>query len=87
MSDVKDEIDWEWPGAVTDEVQSNYFFLGIANYSATDGAKHGGLSDTSSNFHVYTLNWQEDKLQWIIDGKVVRTLNKEDTLAKDGSGQ
>lgn len=31
MSDVKDEIDWEWPGSNTDMVQTNYWFLGVAN--------------------------------------------------------
>jgi beta-glucanase (GH16 family) len=28
MSNVKDEIDWEWPGTKTTEVQSNFFFQG-----------------------------------------------------------
>lgn len=28
MSNVKDEIDWEWPGANTTEGQSNFFFEG-----------------------------------------------------------
>jgi beta-glucanase (GH16 family) len=28
MSNVKDEIDWEWPGANTTAVQSNFFFEG-----------------------------------------------------------
>ena len=27
MSNVRDEIDWEWPGAVTTEAQTNYFWL------------------------------------------------------------
>jgi len=31
MSDVKDEIDLEWPGNNTAAVQTNYWFLGIAN--------------------------------------------------------
>lgn len=29
MSDIKDEIDWEFPGANTTEAQSNYFWQGI----------------------------------------------------------
>lgn len=86
MSDVKDEIDWEWPGTETTEAQSNYFFLGIANYSATAGETHKGISNVADNFHVYTLNWQEEYLQWILDGKVLRTLYKNATLATDGSG-
>ena len=29
MSDIKDEIDWEFPGAKTTEAQSNHFWQGI----------------------------------------------------------
>lgn len=29
MSPIKDEIDWEWPGAKTTEAQSNYFWQGL----------------------------------------------------------
>jgi beta-glucanase (GH16 family) len=85
MSDVEDEIDWEWVSDHTTEAQSNFFSLGNITY--TDGESFKGLSDTSSNFHVYTLNWQEEYLQWIIDGKVQRTLYKNATLAQDGSGR
>lgn len=31
MSDVKDEIDWEWTGTATSEAQTNIWFLGIAD--------------------------------------------------------
>lgn len=34
MSPIKDEIDWEWPGAQTTEAQSNYFWQGfVRTYS------------------------------------------------------
>jgi len=29
MSDIKDEIDWEFPGATTTEAQSNFFWQGV----------------------------------------------------------
>ena len=29
MSDIKDEIDWEFPGDHTTEGQSNYFWQGV----------------------------------------------------------
>ncbi|WVQ94131.1 hypothetical protein IAU59_001209 [Kwoniella sp. CBS 9459] len=85
MSDVKDEIDWEWAGATTGQVQTNYWFLGVANYSATQGTSADVSSDASSNFHTYTFDWQEDYLNWSIDGTVVRTVLKTDTLSEDGS--
>jgi len=85
MSDVKDEIDWEWPGNQTTEAQTNYFWLGVANYTHTNGETENGLTDTFSNYHNYTIDWQADSLTWLIDGTAVRTLNKEDTLSPDGS--
>jgi hypothetical protein len=29
MSDIKDEIDWEFPGSQVTEGQSNYFWQGV----------------------------------------------------------
>ncbi|XAO22399.1 hypothetical protein I312_101169 [Cryptococcus bacillisporus CA1280] len=52
MSDVKDEIDWEWPGADIDK-----------------GASSSVSSDTTTNFHTYTIDWQENYINWSIDGK------------------
>jgi len=85
MSDVRDEIDWEWPGNQTNQAQSNYFFLGEVNSTGSNGQTHGGLTDTFSNYHEYTINWQPDSLTWSIDGNVVRTVNRVDTLSKDGT--
>jgi len=79
MSNVKDEVDWEFPGNTTLEGQTNYFWQGVI----TD-PRHGNFSDISSdsysNYHDYTIDWQQDQLSWLIDGKVVRTLKKADTL-------
>ncbi|KZV92477.1 hypothetical protein EXIGLDRAFT_614348 [Exidia glandulosa HHB12029] len=84
MSDVHDEIDWEWPGkASTLEGQSNYFWLGVVNRdsrgSAAHGDKHNITSDASSNYHDYTIDWQEDELRFLIDGQEVRSIKKSDT--------
>jgi len=83
MSNVKDEIDWEWPGAKTTEAQSNFFFEGHVDYTAGNGQTHTGLTDTYSNSHDYTIDWQPEVLRFLIDGKEVRSVNKADTL-KDG---
>jgi len=85
MSDVKDEIDWEWPGANVTQAQSNFFWLGQVNYSATNGETHYGISDTYANYHAYSIDWQPDTLTWSIDGNIVRTVNRVDTLSKDGT--
>jgi len=83
MSDVKDEIDWEFPGATTTQGQSNYFWQGVIP-AKTNGGTHGGLSDTFSNYHDYTINWTPDTLTFSIDGKVVRTVKKTDTVNSTG---
>jgi len=84
MSDAKDEIDWEWPGAQVTEAQTNYFWLAKTNYSANQGTTVKDLSDTYANFHNYTIDWQEDELNWLIDGNVVRTLKRSETLSSTG---
>ncbi|TFK21830.1 hypothetical protein FA15DRAFT_672203 [Coprinopsis marcescibilis] len=81
MSDIKDEVDWEWPGTAVTEAQSNFFWQGvIPPFEQSAGDYHRELSDTSANYHDYTIDWQPETLRWIIDGRVVRTVNKADTL-------
>jgi len=83
MSSVKDEIDWEFPGAKTTEGQTNFFWEGVIP-DKTAGDTSSGISDTFSNYHDYTIDWQPDTLSWSIDGKVVRTVKKTDTIGSDG---
>ncbi|OSX60830.1 glycoside hydrolase family 16 protein [Postia placenta MAD-698-R-SB12] len=73
MSDIKDEIDWEFPGNETSQGQTNYFWQGVIP-AQTAGQTTGNLTDTFSNYHDYTIDWQPDQLQWLVDGNVVRTL-------------
>jgi beta-glucanase (GH16 family) len=87
MSDVKDEIDWEWPGAQTLQAQSNYFWLGQVNYPPTSGKTETVSNDSYSNYHDYTVDWQEDELNFSIDGKNVRTIKKSDTIDSSGRAQ
>ncbi|PCH35418.1 glycoside hydrolase family 16 protein [Wolfiporia cocos MD-104 SS10] len=76
MSDIKDEIDWEFPGVLTTTGQTNYFWQG--NIPAEDaGETIGNLTDTYDNYHDFTVDWQPDALKWLIDGQVVRTLTRE----------
>ncbi|KAH0580896.1 hypothetical protein H2248_012051 [Termitomyces sp. 'cryptogamus'] len=84
MSDVRDEIDWEWPGDAVTEGQTNYFWQGYVPEGTSNGHVETGLTDTYANFHDYTIDWQLKTLTWSIDGKVVRTLNEADTVDKKG---
>ncbi|KAI1339389.1 hypothetical protein F5Y15DRAFT_87079 [Xylariaceae sp. FL0016] len=77
LSDVKDEIDFEWVGTELDVAQTNYYFQGIPDYTHSDNIT--GVSDTNENFHEYEIRWTPDDITWLVDGKVGRTQKKSDT--------
>ncbi|KAI0697054.1 concanavalin A-like lectin/glucanase domain-containing protein [Cytidiella melzeri] len=83
MSDVKDEIDWEFPGDETLNGQSNIFWQGVVP-AQTQGETHNISSDSFSNYHDYTIDWKPDTLTWSIDNNVVRTLQRSDTVDSKG---
>jgi len=76
LSDVKDEIDYEFVGADLEDAQSNYYFQGIPNY---DNEQNISLSDTFQNFHTYEIDWTPDTISWKVDGQVGRTKKRSDT--------
>lgn len=76
LSDVKDEIDFEFIGVDLETAQTNYYFQGNPNYN---NAGNISLSDTFNNFHTYEIDWTPDQIQWIIDGQVGRTTKRIDT--------
>lgn len=76
FSDVKDEIDYEFVGTELGDAQTNYYFQGITNYENSENIT---LSDTFANFHDYEIRWTPDKIEWWVDGKMGRSLNKKDT--------
>jgi beta-glucanase (GH16 family) len=76
LSDVKDEIDYEFVGSALEDAQTNYYFQGITNYN------NGGnisLSDTFNNYHTYEIDWTPDEITWKIDGQVGRTKKRSET--------
>jgi len=83
QSDDLDEIDWEFVGGDTAQVQSNFFGKGNTTlYNRVQYIKVGTPQDT---FHTYSLDWTAERLQYIIDGTVVRTLPANDPLTNGGS--
>ncbi|KAL8789440.1 MAG: hypothetical protein Q9195_006806 [Heterodermia aff. obscurata] len=81
LSDVKDEIDFEFVGKDLAHAQSNYYFQGITDYdNEKDLAVDGG--STFDDYHTYEIDWQPDQLTWAVDGTVMRTLKKSDTFNK-----
>ncbi|KAK6455817.1 Utr2 GPI anchored cell wall putative glycosidase [Scheffersomyces xylosifermentans] len=77
-SDVKDEIDFEFVGYNLTAPQSNFYALGILNYT---NAENSTTTDTFENYHTYMLDWTEEYIKWYIDDPdhPVRTLNRNDT--------
>lgn len=80
-SDDLDEIDWEWLGGDTTQVETNYF--GKGNTTTYDRATYVPVATPQDTFHTYTIDWNAQRVQWIIDGNVVRTL--EYSAANGGS--
>lgn len=73
LSDVLDEIDWEWIGSDVGQAQSNYF--GKGNTETYDrGAFH---PVNHQEFHDYGIEWTPEFVKWSIDGTVVRTLTPD----------
>ncbi|UNI22931.1 putative glycosidase CRH2 [Purpureocillium takamizusanense] len=76
LSDVKDEIDYEFVGVDLQTAQTNYYFQGITDYHNSGNIS---LSDTFHNFHEYEIRWTPDKVEWLVDGQVGRTKLRKDT--------
>ncbi|RYO74342.1 hypothetical protein DL764_010867 [Monosporascus ibericus] len=84
MSDSFDEIDWEMSGNnfnLTTQypqgvVQNNYFSKGIVgNY---DRGMWVPLADPQTTFYTYSVDWTPTRLNWLINGKVIRTFFAKD---------
>ncbi|KAG5918679.1 hypothetical protein E4U42_006776 [Claviceps africana] len=76
LSDVKDEIDYEFVGVDLGTAQTNYYFQGIPDYHNSGNVT---LSDTFRNFHEYEIRWTPDKIEWLVDGRVGRSKLRKDT--------
>ncbi|ORX87837.1 concanavalin A-like lectin/glucanase, partial [Basidiobolus meristosporus CBS 931.73] len=76
-----DEIDFEWVGKNPREVQQNFYYNNVLNYSNVRSSVIE--ADTSVDYHVYTIDWQPDYIKWSVDGRVLRTVNRQDTWDPD----
>jgi len=76
LSDVKDEIDYEFVGVDLETAQTNFYFQGIPNYM---NSANISLSDTFNNYHTYEIDWTPDSITWKVDGQTGRVKNRADT--------
>lgn len=81
-SDDLDEIDWEFLGGSPNQVQSNFF--GKGNTTSYQRVEYHNVDDTQNTFHTYTVDWNKDRIEWIIDGATVRTLTYSNDLTVYG---
>lgn len=76
QSDCRDEIDWEFMGSKS-IVATAYFGKGNNTWTPGRGADFD-MSPPQDNFHNYTFDWTRERIQWWLDGKMIRELKKED---------
>jgi hypothetical protein len=67
-----DEIDWEWVGGDSAQAQSNYF--GKGDTSTYDRGAYHDVANALTSVNTYSVEWTSEKVDWIINGNVVRTL-------------
>ncbi|KAI8097785.1 concanavalin A-like lectin/glucanase domain-containing protein, partial [Halteromyces radiatus] len=81
-----DEIDFEFLGGNSQNIQSNYFWGKKIVYGINGGVHPlPGNALPGSAYHTYTINWTPTQIQWSIDGKIVRTKTRAST--RDSRGQ
>ncbi|KAM0715754.1 hypothetical protein Q7P37_008268 [Cladosporium fusiforme] len=71
LSDDLDEIDWEVLGGVTNEVYNNYYGKGDREQS---NGEEPELSNAQGDYYNYTIIWTEEKLEFWLNEKNVRTV-------------
>lgn len=81
-SDDLDEIDWEFLGGDTHQVETNFF--GKGNTTVYDRAVYYPVSTPQTELHTYSVDWTSERIEWIIDGVTVRTLGYNDPLTIGG---
>lgn len=66
------------------EVRLTIKQFGKGNTTTYNRAQYHDVSDTQGTFHTYTVDWNKDRIEWLIDGSVVRTLTYSDSLTLGG---
>ncbi|KAF2017522.1 glycoside hydrolase family 16 protein [Aaosphaeria arxii CBS 175.79] len=78
QSEVLDEIDWEFLGSNNTHVLTNYF--GKGNTTDYTRGKDYKMAPPQEEFHNYTIDWTKERIQWWVDGNMLRELKPEEAL-------
>jgi len=76
LSDIKDEIDYEFVGADLAVAQTNFYWQGAPNYKNSANIT---LSNTFETYHEYEIDWTPESITWKVDGQIGRVKNRLDT--------
>ncbi|BFZ64922.1 transglycosylase [Saitoella coloradoensis] len=82
LSDVLDEIDWEWCGGDDYHSQSNFFWQADTSTGWTRGGLHD-VGNSVSEYHTFEIDWTPERIEWIVDGTVYRTLTSASCTVDD----
>lgn len=72
QSDDLDEIDMEWLGADSTEVQTNYF--GKGDVTTYNRGQFNPAANNQAEFLTYTIEWTESQITWSVGSTVLRVL-------------
>ena len=75
-------IDPLFAGGDTEEIQTN--FCGKGNTTTWDRGGFQPLDTPQEQFYAYTFDWASERMEWSIDGTVVRTVPYDDPIALNG---
>jgi hypothetical protein len=79
QSEALDEIDWEFLGNKRDQVLTNYY--GKGNTTMGDRGKDFKMDTAPQDeWHNYTIDWTKERIQWWLDGKMLRELLPTEAL-------
>ena len=72
QSDDLDEIDMEWLGADSTQVQTNYFGKGIL--TTYNRGEFNPTPNNQDGFVTYMIEWTSTQITWSVGGNIVRVL-------------
>ncbi|KAG7293120.1 hypothetical protein NEMBOFW57_003166 [Staphylotrichum longicolle] len=80
LSDALDEIDMEWLGSDSSEVQTNYFSKGQT--TTYNRGQFNPAPNNQGQFITYIMDWTADRIVWYVGGTVVRTLRFDEAAGQ-----
>ncbi|GAA6062984.1 hypothetical protein JCM10212_005807 [Sporobolomyces blumeae] len=84
VSGVQDAVAFDFTSNVSTLANTSYFSQGEAGQGPAPIPYT--VTNESPNFHDYTISWLPDRIIWVADGNVVRTLSRNETAVLDHDG-